>query len=67
MKQLLVHVRSVLGRDPFDGSAYVFRNRSGSRLKVLYADAQGYSIFNAYHHITQADSPESASGRIQAW
>lgn len=34
--RLLVHVRKVLGRDPFDGSAYVFRNRSGSRLKVLY-------------------------------
>lgn len=41
MDRLLVHVRTALGRDPFDGSAYVFRNRSGSRLKVLYADAQG--------------------------
>ena len=41
MDRLLVHVRTVLGRDPFDGSAYVFRNRSGSRLKVLHADAQG--------------------------
>ena len=41
MDRLLVHVRTVLGRDPFDGSAYVFRNRSGSRLKVLYGDAHG--------------------------
>ena len=44
MDRLLVHVRTALGRDPFDGSAYVFRNRSGSRLKVLHGDAQGIGL-----------------------
>lgn len=39
--RLLVHVREVLKRDPLDGSAYVFRNRSGRRLKVLVVDSQG--------------------------
>lgn len=39
--RLLVHVREALERDPLDGSAYVFRNRSGSRLKVLVVDSQG--------------------------
>ena len=39
--RLLVHVREVLGREPLDGSAYVFRNRRNSRLKVLMVDAQG--------------------------
>jgi transposase len=39
--RLLVHVREVLGRDPLDGSAYVFRNRRAIRLKVLVVDAQG--------------------------
>lgn len=39
--RLLVHVREVLERDPLDGSAYVFRNRSGRRLKVLVVDGQG--------------------------
>ncbi|WP_049621154.1 IS66 family insertion sequence element accessory protein TnpB [Frateuria defendens] len=39
--RLLVHVREVLGRDPLDGSAYVFRNRHATRLKVLVVDAQG--------------------------
>jgi transposase len=39
--RLLVHVREVLGRDPLDGSAYVFRNRRATRLKVLVVDAQG--------------------------
>ncbi|TAM58505.1 MAG: hypothetical protein EPN49_12460 [Rhodanobacter sp.] len=39
--RLLVYVREVLGREPLDGSAYVFRNRRASRLKVLLVDAQG--------------------------
>jgi transposase len=39
--RLLVRVHEVLGRDPLDGSAYVFRNRKASRIKVLVVDAQG--------------------------
>jgi transposase len=39
--RLLVHVREVLGQEPLDGSAFVFRNRRGTRLKVLVVDAQG--------------------------
>lgn len=39
--RLLVLVQSVFGRDAFDGSAYVFRNRSGSRIKVVMGDATG--------------------------
>lgn len=39
--RLLVYVREVLVREPLDGSAYVFRNRRGTRLKVLMVDAQG--------------------------
>lgn len=39
--RLLVHVREVLGREPLDGSAYIFRNRRASRIKVLRVDAQG--------------------------
>lgn len=39
--RLLVHVRETSGRDPFEGSAYVFCNRRTTRLKVLVIDAQG--------------------------
>jgi transposase len=39
--RLLVYVREVLGREPLDGSAYVFRNRRCTRIKVLVVDAQG--------------------------
>jgi transposase len=41
MDRLLVTVQTALGRDAFDGGAYVFRNRSSSRIKVLCVDAQG--------------------------
>jgi transposase len=39
--RLLVLVRAVFGRDAFDGSAYVFRNRSGPRIKPVRGDATG--------------------------
>lgn len=39
--RLLVRVQSVFGRDAFDGAAYVFRNRSGTRIKLVLGDATG--------------------------
>ncbi|AER57551.1 hypothetical protein DSC_14535 [Pseudoxanthomonas spadix BD-a59] len=41
MDRLLTMVQSAFGRDAFDGSAYVFRNRSGTRIKLLLGDATG--------------------------
>lgn len=38
--RLLVLVQSLAG-DALTGGAYVFRNRSGTRIKVLLADATG--------------------------
>lgn len=38
--RLLVAVQA-LGRDVFSGGAYVFCNRSGTRIKVLCCDGQG--------------------------
>jgi len=35
----LVHVREVLEREPLDGSAFIYRNRRGTRLKALVVDA----------------------------
>lgn len=42
--RLLVHTREVLGHDPLEGSAFVFHNRRGTRLKVLVLDAQGVRL-----------------------
>ena len=39
--RLLVYVREMLGREPLDGSVYVFRNRRSNRVKLLVVDAQG--------------------------
>ena len=39
--RLLVAVQATLGRDAFDGGAFVFRNRAGTRIKVLVVDATG--------------------------
>lgn len=41
MDRLLVQVREVLGCEPQDGAAYVFRNRAATRIKVLCVDAHG--------------------------
>lgn len=39
--RLLLRIRDELGRDPFAGTAFVFRNRSGTRIKVVVADVHG--------------------------
>lgn len=34
--------RQVLSSDPFSGAVFVFRNRSGTSVKILAYDGQGY-------------------------
>jgi transposase len=38
-------VRSFLGRDPLSGHLFVFRNKGGHLLKILWWDQQGLAIF----------------------
>ena len=38
-------VRSFLGRDPLSGSLFVFRNRGGHLLKILWWDRDGLAIY----------------------
>jgi transposase len=38
-------VRDFLGGDPLSGHLFVFRNRAGDRLKVLWWDRDGLAIF----------------------
>jgi transposase len=38
-------VREFLGCDPLAGHLFVFRNKRGDRLKLLYWDSDGYAIW----------------------
>lgn len=38
-------VREVLRHDPLSGALFVFRNRSGERLKILFWDGSGLTLY----------------------
>ncbi len=38
-------VRSFLGHDPLSGNLFVFRNRGGHRVKILWWDRDGLAIY----------------------
>jgi len=42
---LAEHVRAFLGHDPMCGHLFVFRNRTGERLKILWWDRNGLALY----------------------
>jgi transposase len=42
---LAEHVRAFLGHDPLSGQMFVFRSRSGERLKILWWDRNGLCLY----------------------
>jgi len=42
---LAEHVRAFLGHDPLSGNLFVFRNRAGHMLKILWWDDNGLAIY----------------------
>jgi transposase len=43
--RLAEHVRTILALDPMSGHLFVFRSRSGQRVKILWWDRDGYAIY----------------------
>ena len=57
--------RQALGANPLEGAVYVFRNRSGTALKLLLYDGQGYWIM--MKRLSQGRfswGPNSADARV---
>ena len=57
MDGLAAVCRQSFAQNPLDGAIYVFRNRPGTTLKVLYYDGQGYWLC----------SKRLSTGRLQWW
>jgi len=59
-------VRDFLAGDPLSGHLFVFRNKRGDRLKVLYWDRDGLAIWYKRLEEGTFDFPAAeASGRIE--
>lgn len=61
---LSAQVQTVLKADPLCGHVFVFRNRSGERVKVLWYDGQGMCLL--YKRIDRSTFvwPRAASGTV---
>ena len=57
---LAEHVRTILAGDPMGGHLFVFRNRSSQRVKILWWDSDGYTIY--YKRLERGTFQFPASG-----
>ena len=58
--RLAEHVRTILAQDPLSGHLFVFRNKAGHRLKILWWDKDGYCIY--YKRLERGTFQFPASG-----
>lgn len=64
-------VEGAMGEDPLSGSLFVFVNKRGNRIKLLYWDTDGYAIWmkrleRGSLEMPRADDPETNSVKITA-
>jgi transposase len=59
---LALAVRERLALDPESGALFVFASKSGTRIKVLWFDHNGYCLLYKRLHRAMFELPESGSG-----
>ena len=62
---LLSLVRDFLGDDPFSGHLFVFPNRKGDRLKILWWDRDGLAIWYKRLEAGRFSFPSSGSDKAK--
>lgn len=62
---LAVLVQQVLAQDPLSGHVFVFRGRSGNRIKVLWYGGQGFCLFYKFLERGKFVWPSTKNGKIQ--
>jgi transposase len=59
---LSLAAREKLGEDPQSGALFVFTNKRGNRLKVLWFDRNGYCILYKRLHRARFRLPDASEG-----
>ena len=64
-------VQNAMGEDPLSGSLFIFVNKRGNRIKLLYWDRDGYAIWmkrleQGTLEVPRSDDPEVTSLKITA-
>ena len=58
-------VHSVLEQNPASGHVFVFRGRSGNRIKVLWYDGQGFCLFYKFLERGKFVWPSAKDGKLK--